>query len=349
VRFGDGGKEGESIFKSFLKPLEALGWGVHAKNLYNDYVYFWRWALWKVFENKGGPGIVSFITAASYLRGPGFAGMRQVMRETFDELWIIDLEGDNLGKTENVRHPTCGHRRGVRHGGGQPDNFGAPHPGQHPGGSRTLAGELSLTFWRDCLSGWTNLFLPTSDARWNWPLVTDLFPARKRCKSGALGHQGMGRINAGELKQPPEKQAHWGKEGCPKAFTPFRASLASLSNSGGIREPVRYAYRSFDRPGLIPPVRRPPNRLRRQPPGLPHQSITDVLEKARLPAAAIPGAPFSQSQRGMLFPLAGFRATGQYHRHAGGLAQPWPARTAEDLFAYGYAPGLAGLCTLWDN
>jgi hypothetical protein len=52
VRFGDGGKEGESIFKSFLKPLEALGWGVHAKNLYNDYVYFWRWALWKVFENK---------------------------------------------------------------------------------------------------------------------------------------------------------------------------------------------------------------------------------------------------------------------------------------------------------
>jgi len=45
VRFGDGGQEGESIFKSFLKPLEALGWGVHAKNLYNDYVYFWRWAL----------------------------------------------------------------------------------------------------------------------------------------------------------------------------------------------------------------------------------------------------------------------------------------------------------------
>lgn len=57
-----------------------------------------------MFESKQGPGIVSFITASSYLTGPGFAGMRQMMRETFDELWVIDLEGDNLGarKTENV-------------------------------------------------------------------------------------------------------------------------------------------------------------------------------------------------------------------------------------------------------
>ncbi|MHB8833481.1 MAG: N-6 DNA methylase, partial [Desulfobacteria bacterium] len=119
VRFGD--KEGKRVtpvkggdgedqkvepplLYDFLAPLEPLGLGVHAKNLYNDYVYFWRWALWKVFENKGGPGVVSYITASSYLRGPGFAAMRQVMRQTFDELWIIDLEGDNLGarKTENV-------------------------------------------------------------------------------------------------------------------------------------------------------------------------------------------------------------------------------------------------------
>ena len=32
------------------------GAGVHLKNLYNDYVYFWRWALWKVFDNTGGAG-----------------------------------------------------------------------------------------------------------------------------------------------------------------------------------------------------------------------------------------------------------------------------------------------------
>jgi len=30
-----------------------------------------------VFEKQDGPGIVSFITASSYLRGPGFVGMRE--------------------------------------------------------------------------------------------------------------------------------------------------------------------------------------------------------------------------------------------------------------------------------
>jgi len=81
----------------FLEPVLNAGAGSHVKNAYNLYVYFWRWALWKVFESPGapGPGIVTFITASSYLRGPGFAGMRQFMRESFDDLWVIDLGGDN--------------------------------------------------------------------------------------------------------------------------------------------------------------------------------------------------------------------------------------------------------------
>ena len=81
----------------FLEPARAAGAGQHLKNLYNLYVYFWRWALWKAFEapSAPGPGIVTFITASSYLRGPGFMGMRKFMREVFDELWIIDLGGDN--------------------------------------------------------------------------------------------------------------------------------------------------------------------------------------------------------------------------------------------------------------
>lgn len=54
VRFAKNqdGKEITGILRDFLAPLEPLGYGVHAKNLYNDYVYFWRWALWKVFEPK---------------------------------------------------------------------------------------------------------------------------------------------------------------------------------------------------------------------------------------------------------------------------------------------------------
>lgn len=131
VRHGDpdpahAGRRTRAILQDFIEPASAAGAGVHVKNLYNDYVYFWRWALWKLFENPeaSGPGIISFITAASYLRGPGFVGMRRKMREAFDELWILDLEGDNLGarKTENVfniRTPVAV-AIGVR--------YGPPHP-----------------------------------------------------------------------------------------------------------------------------------------------------------------------------------------------------------------------------
>ena len=187
VRFGDEHLGDRPLLADFLKPLEMLGWGVHAKNLYNDYVYFWRWALWKVFENKGGPGIVSFITAASYLRGPGFAGMRQVMRQMFDEMWIIDLEGDNLGarKTENVfaiQTPVA-IAVGVRYGVPMPDTPAAVHytriSGSRDEKLKTLAQVQSFPDlpWRECLAGWTDLFLPTSNKPyWNWPLVTDIFP-----------------------------------------------------------------------------------------------------------------------------------------------------------------------------
>lgn len=187
VRYGDELIGDRPLLTDFLKPLEELGWMVHAKNLYNDYVYFWRWALWKVFENKGGPGIVSFITASSYLRGPGFAGMRQVMRQMFDEMWIIDLEGGSLGarKTENVfaiRTPVA-IAIGVRHGEPQPESAATVHytriSGTRQEKLKALAQveQFSDLPWRECLPGWTDLFLPTSDKPyWNWPLVTDIFP-----------------------------------------------------------------------------------------------------------------------------------------------------------------------------
>ena len=82
VRFGDQTDDETPIFEDFLKPARQAEQGVHIKNLYNDYVYFWRWALWKVFDSSASGGIVSFITASSYLYGPGFVGMRRVMRES---------------------------------------------------------------------------------------------------------------------------------------------------------------------------------------------------------------------------------------------------------------------------
>ncbi|MBW2624498.1 MAG: N-6 DNA methylase, partial [Deltaproteobacteria bacterium] len=81
VRFGEDTNnrtQSLGILSDFIKGAP----GVHVKNLYNDYVYFWRWALWKLFENGNAdePAILSFITASSYLRGPGFTSMRRRFR-----------------------------------------------------------------------------------------------------------------------------------------------------------------------------------------------------------------------------------------------------------------------------
>ena len=114
VRYGDEGwirnEKGKPVRKpileDFLKPARDAKHGGDLKNLYNLYIYFWRWALWKVFEQNGAdePGIVSFITASSYIRGDAFAGMRQHLRELCDQIWILDLGGEGRGprKSENI-------------------------------------------------------------------------------------------------------------------------------------------------------------------------------------------------------------------------------------------------------
>ena len=188
VRYGDGG-EGASppIIEDFLAPVREAGQGVHLKNLYNDYVYFWRWALWKVLDSTEDAGIVTFITASSYLRGPGFSGMRRKMREVFDELWIIDLEGDSLGarKTENVfaiRTPVA-IAIGVRNGS---PSSGAPAKvrkvkltGPEQAKLETLDSVESFDDlnWRECSSEWDAPFYPAgTGAYFDWPAVTDVFP-----------------------------------------------------------------------------------------------------------------------------------------------------------------------------
>lgn len=93
------------LLDDFINPLKKIGAGGQAKNLYNSYVYFIRWAIWKACEqHKDEAGVVSFITSSSYLRGPGFAGMREYMRRVFDEIWIVDLGGEGRGSSpeENV-------------------------------------------------------------------------------------------------------------------------------------------------------------------------------------------------------------------------------------------------------
>ena len=66
--------------------------GTHVKHLYNLYVFFWRWATWKVFDHdpQHNSGVVCFVTVAGFLNGPGFQKMRDYLRRTADAIWIID-------------------------------------------------------------------------------------------------------------------------------------------------------------------------------------------------------------------------------------------------------------------
>lgn len=187
IRFGDVNRDGAGLIRDFIDPLNATGAGIHAKNLYNDYVYFWRWALWKVFETKDTGGIVSFITASSYLTGPGFAGMRQVMRRIFDEMWIIDLEGGNLGarKTENVfeiQTPVA-IAIGIRVGDSDTSTPAVVHYTRIEGTQKAKLDQLrsidsfSDLVWRSTASDWAGVFLPMPSANYEkLPKLIDVFP-----------------------------------------------------------------------------------------------------------------------------------------------------------------------------
>jgi hypothetical protein len=93
------------LFADILDPAVEHTIFSYVTNLYNLYVYFWRWAIWKAFEQcAASPAVVTFVTASSWLDGPGFLGLRRLAREIADSISVIDLGGDNKGgrPDENV-------------------------------------------------------------------------------------------------------------------------------------------------------------------------------------------------------------------------------------------------------
>ena len=277
VRFGEDGQEG--ILDDFLKPVREAGQGVHAKNLYNDYVYFWRWALWKVFEKTREGGIVSFITASSYLLGPGFIGMRKVMRQLLDELWIIDLEGDNLGarKTENVFNiqTPVAIAVGVRYGKPKPARPAKVHYAKITGSREEklnqlyAAGKFEDLDWKDCFAGWEEPLLPEGEGDYySWPLMTDIFPwqysgiqmkrtwvigeipelLKQRWKVLLSADQDLKRAAFRETGSRNISQSYPDVNNPGNVLTP----IAELEENDTLVKPVSYGYRSFDRQWLIP-------------------------------------------------------------------------------------------------
>jgi hypothetical protein len=285
VRFGDSSSTSAAARRSaatarpILDDFVDMAPAVHVKNLYNLYVYFWRWTLWKMFEQPGAPrrGIVSFITASSYLRGPGFAGMRQRMREAFDELWIIDLEGNSLGarKTENVfaiQTPVC-IAIGARCAEAKRHELARVRYAKFEGTREAKLERLAATtsfdalVWQDCFEERTAPLLPKQAGDYfAWPQIIDIWPWQ---------HSGVELKRTWPIGETPALLAQRWRElaATPKAQraqafreTPDRLvaaqykvlngeaklkPIADLPADTPVAAIVRYGFRSLDRSWLI--------------------------------------------------------------------------------------------------
>ena len=157
--------------------------------LHNKYVYFWRWATWKAFDAhpQHPAGVVAFVCSAGFLAAPGFAGMREYLRRTADEGWIVDLTPEGHRPPANTRFfqgnqqllcvavfirrgepdrevPARVHRTDVR---GTVEDKATALDGIGVDGPE----------WQECADGWTAPFRVPGSGAWSaMPTVDALLP-----------------------------------------------------------------------------------------------------------------------------------------------------------------------------
>ena len=281
VRWGDDDGE-QAILDDFLAPVVAAGRGGQLKNLYNLYVYFWRWALWKVLEHQTshGPGVISFISSSSYLEGEGFGGMREHLRRQCDEIWILDLGGEKRGarKSDNlfaIQTPVC-IAIAIRVKEAMEDTPAAVHYARIEGTRDQKLGALdaitgfSAVAWQDCPADWQAPFRPAGQgAYFGWPLLTDLMPWQhsgaqlKRTWPIAPDVETLERrwrsllqaSNRSEaFRETRDRSIH---SKCPSLFAEdsAEAPIAELPPDAPNPWLERYAYRSFDRQWILADTR----------------------------------------------------------------------------------------------
>jgi hypothetical protein len=275
--------------EAWMPPREWRA-GAHAKHLRNLYIYFWRWATWKVYDHGPGnrEGIVCFITVAGFLNGKGFQKMRAYLRETCDDIWVIDCSPEghqpevNTRIFQDVQQPVCIVM--VSRSGKKKANIPASVRFQSlPNGRReekfaALAGmRLNSEDWLPCPTEDRLPFLPESTGAWStFPKLESLF-----IYSGSGVMPGRTWIIAPDVKSlelrwqrlvtAPKEQIedlfhphivagavgdrHSGRV-LKDALPRFAARPTSIvDDKTAIEQPVRYGFRSFDREWIIPDKR----------------------------------------------------------------------------------------------
>ena len=296
VESGDKNASETPPLEDWMPPRE-WGAGVHSKHLRNLYVYFWRWATWKVYDHPiaNKSGIVCFITVAGFLSGPGFQKMRDYLRRTCDDIWVIDCSpeghqpGVNTRIFQGVQQPVC-IVLASRSAAAKSNTTNAAKvlfralPSVHRLEKfRALAAlRIDSPAWVECPSDWRAPFLPASHGAWaTYPRLEDLFvyngsgvmPGRTwiiapDVESLKRRWQKLTDAPADQkeaLFHPHVRNGHPGdkhsKRIVPNALAGYERRLSSIAEEHGpCLPPARYGFRSFDRQWIIPD-----NRLINQP------------------------------------------------------------------------------------
>lgn len=175
----------------------AWGVGAHGKHLKNLYIYFWRWASWKVFgsghyaatglPDQDEEGIVCYITVAGFLNGPGFQQMRADLRRSCSDIWVIDCSPEGHQPEvatrifQGVQQPVCiviaARKRGKDEARAARVRYHALPPGRREAKFEALTAlSLDSGNWIDCPADWREPFLPAATGAWaEFPALKDLF------------------------------------------------------------------------------------------------------------------------------------------------------------------------------
>ncbi|CAN5812549.1 hypothetical protein BH23PLA1_BH23PLA1_24900 [soil metagenome] len=268
-------------------PPPGWGAGAHAKHLRNLYVYFWRWATWKVFDQdpKADTGVVCFITVAGFLNGPGFQKMRDDLRRKADRIWVIDCSPEGHQPDvptrifQGVQQPVCIVIAS------RPPGTDSTVPARVrfcslPAGLREEKFEalsrlaLASDDWAECPTEWRAPFLPAMSGAWaTYPALSDLFIYNgSGVKAGRVWVIAPDQESLVRRWQRLIEATHDQKEalfhphylnGQPGDRHPAKVVRTGLMNyptnlkpvadeRGSCLPPMRYGYRSFDRQWIIP-------------------------------------------------------------------------------------------------
>ena len=282
-------------FKDWVPP-KSWKVGTHAKHLRNLYVYFWRWAAWKVFEQGSGlrdnnppvheelSGMVCYITVSGFLNGPGFQKMRDDLRRSCDDIWIIDCSPEGHQPEvatrifQGVQHPVC-----IVLASRSPANdpvkparvrFRALAKGRREGKFAELAGvTLDSKGWSDCPSAWRAPFLPEFSGGWGdfvpldgvicdlgsgvmsgrtWVIASDVATLEARWAS-LLSEADTPKkelLFHPQLRKGLVASRHIRKYVKQDLGTYKTRQIPIAEETSALAQPIRYGFRSFDRQWL---------------------------------------------------------------------------------------------------